>query len=260
MARKKTTEKEPTTISKEPKIENVTDKLSYVGSIKVKIMKGNKVIKQQKFFNSGRWPIFKQLAYSLAGQYVEADAERPLFLEIFSIPYANTAPNPGQETPAGNKPKIEDNTASLDEYSGNFDSGDIRKYANLANRKTLLPATYFTRPEVTIKENAGIGSAFIKYSFSVPFYNLQLENLSAEDGWKKYSGYEITPLNLVALYSKNSKRQDEIANQSWYSGNPSAFFFVTQTDSSKLSSLLPKNITSTLGDYSLLIEWTLKLC
>ena len=233
---------------------------SYNGSIKVKIMRGKKVYKEKIFHNSGRWPIFKHIAYSLAGQYTNADNWRPLVLALYSVPRTFTED--------GKEPVIKDNTdpdwnRDPEKREGkydwfNVDKTSIRRYANADHIKIGNVATFMVRPNPSDSKNAGIGQASITYQFLIPFTQLKIQG--DNNGWNA-EGYKIAPINLVCLYSKNNSwwnwEEGEQHSQSETYGNPNAFFFVTDAENGKLGSLLPKSITSNVGEYSLSIEWTL---
>jgi len=241
--------------------------LKYIGTINVKIVKGNKVYKQTTFHNSGRWPLFNTLAYCLSGEYANADDWRPLVLGLYSVPKNFT------EKRDGATPVIQDNDEQWNEDPINTQTGkidwtladyhSIKRYANKDNLAIGSPAMLMTKPKVESRENSGIGFSSITYSFLVPFTQLKL---SSNTDWEG-EGYTISPINLVCLYSKNNcwwswTDENNIqhtpnSRQSATFGNPNAYFFVSDNDGVKLSSLLPKSITANIGEYSLAIDWTL---
>ena len=112
-----------------------------------------------------------------------------------------------------------------------------------------------TTPKITITPDDGIGTAKITYDFLVPFTSLIFKKTEGS-GWD----YTIDPFNLVCLYSKNNFWGNAgSGNPKTTYGNPSAFFFVPDsTDSTKLGSLLPKDISASSNEYSLEIKWTLQ--
>lgn len=204
------------------------DILGYQGSIKVSILKNRKVVSEKTFKNKGRWPLFQHLVHCLAGNYVDAEGYRPLYIGIYSIPYTD-----------GNIPEIKD------------DGEEISTYANNTNKKINSVISYMEKPTISVTKNKGIGSASITYRFIVPFTNLSLK---ADESWKK-KGYLVSPLNLICLHGAfNTPAKSEGAS------NPCTYFFVADPkNTSKLGSLLPKEITGSLGEYSLDIKWTLTL-
>ena len=245
-------------------IKNInTDYLSYRGSIKAKIMRGKKVYKEKVFHNNGRWPMFKHMAYSLSGQYTNADDLRPLVLALYSVPK--------NFTEEGKAPTIMNNEDSWNQdpplKDGKPDwslvsKSSIKKYANAENIRIGNAAMFMIRPEILVDENAGIGQSSVTYKFLIPFTQLKM---TGKSDWES-EGYSIPPINLACLYSKNSlwwnwdpdeSESNTSKSQSETYGNPNAFFFVTDGVDGKLTSLLPKSITSNIGEYSLSIEWTL---
>ncbi len=214
--------------------------IQYEGNIEVKVLRNKKVIRERKFKNNGRWPLFLHLVHSLAGNYAESEKYRPLFITIYSIPYTASS---------GNIPEIKDD--SSDEHN------QIGYYAKAENIKCGAPGTYMTTPEVEYVEDKGIGTASITYSFLVPFSSLIFT--PASGGWEKY--YDVNPFNLICLYCKNNYwgRGSTETEEATYQ-NPSAFFFIEDsedTTKTKLGSLLPKNIKASSNEYSLQINWTL---
>ena len=213
--------------------------IQYEGNIEVKVLRNKKVIRERKFKNNGRWPLFLHLVHSLAGNYAEAEKYRPLFITIYSIPYSATS---------GKIPEIKDGSEALD-YN------KIDYYAKEENIKCGAPGTYMTTPEVKYVEDKGIGTASITYSFLVPFSSLIFT--PASGGWEK--NYAVNPFNLICLYCKNNYwgRGSAETKEDTYQ-NPSAFFFIEDSkDPSKLGSLLPENIKASSNEYSLQINWTL---
>lgn len=213
--------------------------IQYEGNIEVKVLRNKKVIRERKFKNNGRWPLFLHLVHSLAGNYAEAEKYRPLFITIYSIPYSPTS---------GKIPEIIDGSEDP--------QNQIGSYAKVENIKCGAPGTYMTTPEVKYVEDKGIGTASITYSFLVPFSSLIFTKASQD--WVN-EGYEVNPFNLICLYCKNNYwgRGSTETEEDTYQ-NPSAFFFIEDSaDPSKLSSLLPKNIQASSNEYSLQINWTL---
>lgn len=214
--------------------------IQYEGNIEVKVLRNKKVIRERKFKNNGRWPLFLHLVHSLAGNYAEAEKYRPLFITIYSIPYSASS---------GKIPEIKN--GSSDEHN------QIGYYAKAENIKCGAPGTYMTTPEVEYVEDKGIGTASITYSFLVPFSSLIFT--PASGGWEAY--YDVNPFNLICLYCKNNYwgRGSTETEKDTYQ-NPSAFFFIEDSEDktkTKLGSLLPKNIKASSNEYSLQINWTL---
>lgn len=229
---------------------NNNDYISYEGKIKVSLVKNKKVYSEKIFYNNGRWPIFKNLTYSLAGNYTDADQWRPLILDIYSVPESFVT---DQKCPVINSTSRD----TKDPANGNWKdesigTGEIRRYANKPNIVTSYHIQYYTAPVTSDDALNGIGSSSVTYKFKVPFESLSIEK-DPDTGW---SDYNIKPLNLVCLYSKSNFPGLDGYTQSQTYGNPSAFFFIKDS-SGNLSSLLPKEITSNIGEYDLIIEWTL---
>lgn len=211
----------------------------YEGNIEVKVLRNKKVIRERKFKNNGRWPLFSHLVNALAGKYDDAEKDRPLVVTLYSVPYGSTV--------EGNIPEIEDKSPSVTHH--------IYHYANPTNIRSGSPGMFMTTPKITITPDAGIGTAQITYDFLVPFTSLIFKKTEGS-GWD----YTVDPFNLVCLYSKNNfwGNAGPGEYESTY-GNPSAFFFVPETEgSTKLGSLLPKNISASSNEYSLEIKWTLQ--
>ena len=214
--------------------------IQYEGNIEVKVLRNKKVIRERKFKNNGRWPLFLHLVHSLAGNYAEAEKYRPLFIAIYSIPYDATS---------GKIPQIVDGSGEA--------QNQIGSYAKVENIKCGAPGTYMTTPEVKYVGDKGIGTASITYSFLVPFSSLIFT--PASGGWEKEKKYAVNPFNLICLYCKNNYwgRGSAETKEDTYQ-NPSAFFFIEDSqDPSKLGSLLPENIKASSNEYSLQINWTL---
>lgn len=215
--------------------------IQYEGNIEVKVLRNKKVIRERKFKNNGRWPLFLHLVHSLAGNYAEAEKYRPLFITIYSIPYSATS---------GKIPEIIDDATSKDQKN------KIDYYAKAENIKCGAPGTYMTTPEIKYVEDKGIGTASITYSFLVPFSSLIFTPASAD--WVA-AGYKVDPFNLICLYCKNNYwgRGSAESEEDTYQ-NPSAFFFIEDSvDKTKLGSLLPNDINASSNEYSLQINWTL---
>lgn len=213
--------------------------LLYEGSISVSICRNNKVIRKKVFHNNGRWPLFKHLTSSLKGSYDEADLYRPLIIGIYSIPY---------ELTDGKVPDIKDGTAATP-------LNKIYTYAKHDYLRIGSPGMFNTQPKEITTPDGGIGSSDITYRFLIPFSSIHVNPLSSEDAWQTEGGYSIEPLNCVCLYGKNNYWDD--TNEEDTYGNPSAYFFVAD-DKKNLTSLLPKDLSSTSDEYSLQIDWTLK--
>lgn len=202
------------------------DSIKYVGEVKVRIMRRSEVLYEKVFHNKGRKPLFRHLANCLAGDYIEAEKDRPLVLNIFAIPYDQTDGGKNPEKTKGIR----------------FQIADYAKVENLANSVVV---TFIKQPEILYKNTSSEEydkKSGVKYYFSVPF-----TSLSTFDNNKEWPGYNIAPLNLVALYSKNNATNYE---------DPSAYFFICDSNDN-LISLLPSDVTSNIGDYSLTIEWNL---
>jgi len=227
------------------------DYISYEGKIKVSLVKNKKVYSEKIFYNNGRWPIFKNLTYSLAGNYTEADQWRPLVLDIYSVPegFLDDKKCPVIDSTSTNTDDPENDNWKV-EWIG---KGEIRRYANKPNLVTSYHIQYYTTPE-TEHDYAvnGIGSSSITYKFNVPFESLKLQ----KDDDTDWGEYKVKPLNLVCLYAKANFPGLDRYTQSQTYGNPSAFFFIKDSTGT-LTSLLPKEITSNIGEYDLIIEWTL---
>ena len=217
----------------------------YEGNIHVRVLRNNKVIREKTFQNNGRWPLFSHLVSALAGQYSEAEKNRPLVIGIYTIDY--------NETPDANGaiPEIND--------SGT-DANKISTYAKFKNIRSGSPGMFMTAPEVKVTENEGIGTATITYDFLVPFNSLIFTD---SGGWKTATSedqrYKIDPLCLVCLYSKsNYWNANRDLDETETYGNPSAFFFVpNEKHSTLLGSLLPMDMSVSSNEYSLEIKWVL---
>ena len=217
----------------------------YEGNIHVRVLRNNKVIREKTFQNNGRWPLFSHLVSALAGQYSEAEKNRPLVIGIYTIDYEDT-PNAN-----GAIPEINDSGAA---------DNKISKYANSANLRSGSPGMFMTAPEVKVTENAGIGTATVTYDFLVPFNSLIFTNSGGWDSAQEPDQrYKIDPLCLVCLYSKSNywNANSDLVETKTY-GNPSAFFFVPNEDHpTLLGSLLPKDMSASSNEYSLEIKWVL---
>ncbi len=203
------------------------DYIKYSGEVTVRIMRRSEVLYEKVFHNKGRKPLFRHIANCLAGNYISAEEDRPVVLNIFSVPYSDTESGKNPESKA---------------------SFDIKNYAKVDNLANSVVVTFIKKPELLYTKLSDVNydkKSGVKYYFSVPFTSLTSFD-GSNRGW---SGYKIAPLNLVALYSKG--------NATNYT-DPSAYFFITDI-SDNLTSLLPKEISSSIGDYSLTIEWKLTI-
>ena len=204
------------------------DYIKYKGEIKISIMRRSEVLYEKTFHNKGRKPLFRHLANCLKGDYISAEKDRPLILNIFSVPFDKTYEDEGQK---GYNPELD---------KSNFKISNYTKTDYLANS---VISTFLKSPEITYT-NSNDDISGVEYVFSIPFTSLT--TFDNNNGW---SDYYIAPLNLVALYSKSNYENLE---------DPSAYFFVAN-DKDYLISLLPKELTSSVGDYSLLVKWRLTI-
>lgn len=239
MGRKKKIEEQPEIKEEEKEIEvKPNNSVQYSGSVSVKLKKGNKVLQTKSFKNNGRWPLFQCLSSALRGQFTEADNFRPRAISLFSIPKNLTI--------GGKIPVIsQESTSEV-----------LNKIGTYANKDNCVSSsiTLFNgeiKPEVA-NTDTGLGWASVTYSFLVPFTNL---TLSPDSGWPGAEGYTLQPVNMVCLYSRANNPGEDLRNYS----NPSAYFFVADSeDTTKLGNLLP-NLSSLDTSYSLEITWTLTL-
>lgn len=204
------------------------DYIKYKGEIKISIMRRSEVLYEKTFHNKGRKPLFRHLANCLKGDYISAEKDRPLILNIFSVPFEETGTSGGNK--GYNPEKFEPTKADF----------KISKYTKADNLANSVISTFLKSPQL-IYNDSEENICGVEYVFSIPF--TALNTFENTKGWEN-DGYSIAPLNLVALYSKSNYQTLE---------NPSAYFFVEDT-SGKLISLLPKELTSSIGDYSLLVK------
>ena len=224
-----------------------SDIINYQGSIKVSVVRGDKVVRKKTFKNEGRWPLFRHLVECLRGNYEEAEGNRPIVLGLFSIPYNDSS--------SGNIPTIREG-----EISSLSDKQKVSYYAKLDNSRLGSPGLFMTQPKIEVEDTKNIGSANITYTFLIPFSVISVKPLVASENTDWYTeGYRLEPLNLVCLYGKNNCWLTNKEDDKPYYGNPSAYFFVTENNTRKLGSLIPKDITALSAEYSLKIEWTLTL-
>ena len=209
------------------------DYIKYKGEIKISIMRRSEVLYEKTFYNKGRKPLFRHLANCLKGDYISAEKDRPLILNIFSIPIKDTGSYGGKQ--GYNPEKFEPTKTGF----------KISEYTNSDNLANSTISTFLKSPQL-IYTDGKEDICGVEYTFSIPFTTLN--TFDDTKGWED-DGYNIAPLNLVALYSKSNYKTLE---------DPSAYFFVEDT-SGKLISLLPKELTSAIGDYSLLVKWRLTI-
>lgn len=203
-------------------VDDIND-IAYTGTVKVKVVKDNKIYSEKIFKNSGRWPLFYFLAGCLAGDYASMENLRPKYINLFDI-----------KTENDKVPVIDGNT-------------DLKIYFNQEARVSVVTYPYNARPNITRTydsgvEDQGIGQATTTFKFVIPFTQLQLDN------------GKIKNVNAVCLYSEYNKIN---------LANPSAFFFVVDpSDKTKLGNLIDDadqiNVAY-LNEYSLYIEWQLAL-
>jgi len=228
------------------------NKISYEGNIVVSVIKGDKVVRRKLFTNNGRWPLFRHIMEALRGNYSEADLYRPIVLGVYSIPF--------EDTNEGDIPEIADDAISKITDEKKL----IKSYAKKKNIVSSSYGMFMTEPKIKVDSTQNIGDGNITYTFLIPFTALTISALDTGDKWHDKMGFKMQPINLVGLYGKNNawNSATTVEDEPNTYGNPSAYFFVANTDpkmSSKLGSLIPKDITALSAEYSLKIEWTLSL-
>lgn len=200
------------------------DCLGYSGTIYVKVLKGKQVCSSRVFKNKGRWPLFRFFSLCLKGEYAQAGAYQPRYINLF---YVNNEDIP-----------------NISDESGL----NLTSYLTNSNRLTVTDYPYNSSPaisEAPQEEDDNplpIGSSSIRYKFLIPFTQL---NFDAEN----------KSINALALYC------NEFFD---HFSQPSAFFFVRKDSDplnpnyNKFGNLLEGfNDFSNLNEYNLSIEWEL---
>ena len=211
---------------KEVKVEASDTSFSYTGTINVSLKKGNKTYFTKRYKNKGRWPLFTFLNRCLRGDYNNAEAFRPKYINAFgNDSWINQDP-----------PDITDENTTEGHNIGDYFKEDYRV--------TVSSYPYLSLPDVwdnPYNPTLNIGESSVTYKFDIPFSQILSDK----------------PVCAFALYAAPVTASGDQSHLTDIN-NPCAYFFILD-EHGKVTDMLKDVRESYTDEYNLYIEWTLSI-